>query len=75
LRQLRPPIRCGPPLPIAESGKESLWQMSNMANFQPDGWHTVTPRIVVRNPEDLIRFLSAVFHAQGEFRAGLPAEI
>jgi uncharacterized glyoxalase superfamily protein PhnB len=46
-----------------------------MAKFQPDGWHTVTPRIVVRDPENLVRFLSAVFQAQGEFRAGLPAEI
>jgi uncharacterized glyoxalase superfamily protein PhnB len=49
--------------------------MSNMVKFQPDGWHTVTPRIVVRDPENLIKFLNAVFHAQGEFRTGLPAEI
>jgi PhnB protein len=49
--------------------------MSNMVKFQPDGRHTVTPRVVVRNPESLIKFLNAVFHAQGEFRAGLPAEM
>ena len=49
--------------------------MINMTKFQPDGWHTVTPRIVVRDPENLIQFLKAVFHAQGEFRSGLPAEI
>jgi uncharacterized glyoxalase superfamily protein PhnB len=46
-----------------------------MAKFQPDGWHTVTPRIVVRDPENLIGFLSAVFHAQGDFRNTLPSEI
>ena len=46
-----------------------------MIKFQPDGWHTVTPRIVVRDPENLIQFLKAVFHARGEFRSGLPAEI
>ena len=46
-----------------------------MIKFQPDGWHTVTPRIVVRDPENLIRFLKAVFHARGEFRSGLPAEM
>jgi uncharacterized glyoxalase superfamily protein PhnB len=46
-----------------------------MAKFQPDGWHTVTPRIVVRDPENLIGFLSAVFHAQGDFRNALPSEI
>jgi PhnB protein len=49
--------------------------MINMVKFQPDGWHTVTPRIVVRDPENLIGFLNAVFDAQGEFRPGSPAEI
>lgn len=46
-----------------------------MAKFQPDGWHTVTPRIVVRDPENLIIFIKTVFQAQGECRHGLPAEI
>lgn len=46
-----------------------------MARFQPDGWHTVTPRIVVRDAENLIAFIKTVFQAQGEFRDGLPAEI
>ena len=46
-----------------------------MSKFQPDGWHTVTPRIMVRDPETLITFVKQVFHAKGEFRPGLPAEI
>jgi uncharacterized glyoxalase superfamily protein PhnB len=46
-----------------------------MVKFQPNGWHTVTPRIVVLDPQALIQFLHAVFEAQGEFRAGVPAEI
>jgi uncharacterized glyoxalase superfamily protein PhnB len=46
-----------------------------MTNFQPAGWHTVTPRIIVPDPENLIAFLKQVFRARGEFRAGLPAEI
>ncbi|MEX3901609.1 MULTISPECIES: VOC family protein [Paraburkholderia] len=46
-----------------------------MTNFQPDGWHTVTPRIIVRDPENLVAFLKQVFQARGEFRAGLPGEI
>ena len=46
-----------------------------MAKFQPDGWHTVTPRIVVRDAENLITFIKTVFQAHGEFRNGLPAEI
>jgi PhnB protein len=46
-----------------------------MSKFQPKGWHTVTPRIVVSDPKSLIRFLSAVFDATGESRTGAPAEI
>ncbi|WP_321895497.1 VOC family protein [Paraburkholderia heleia] len=46
-----------------------------MAKFQPDGWHTVTPRIVVRDAVNLIAFIKTVFQAQGAFRHGLPAEI
>ena len=46
-----------------------------MSKFQPDGWHTITPRIIVRDSENLIKFLRTVFHARGEFRKDLPSEI
>jgi len=46
-----------------------------MPDYQPDGWHTVTSRILVDDPQSLIEFLRAVFEATGEFRAGAPAEI
>lgn len=46
-----------------------------MTKFQPDGWHTVTPRIVARDPKSLIAFIKAVFQAQGELHPGRPAEI
>ena len=46
-----------------------------MPKFQPDDWHTVTPRIVVREPEKLVAFIKHVFHARGEFSPGRPAEI
>ena len=46
-----------------------------MVKFQPDGWHTVTPRIVVRDPKGLVGFLKRVFQAHGEFRAAQPSEI
>jgi PhnB protein len=49
--------------------------MSNMVKFQPDGWHTVTPRIVVREPEALVGFLKHVFGAKGQFRGSQPAEV
>ncbi|WP_346778976.1 VOC family protein [Burkholderia sp. Ac-20384] len=53
----------------------SLRRLPDMVKFQPDGWHTVTPRIVVPDPPGLIEFIRTVFHAQGEYRPGLPAEI
>lgn len=46
-----------------------------MIKFQPDGWHTVTPRIVVSDPKNPVDFINAVFLAQGECRARLPAEV
>jgi PhnB protein len=46
-----------------------------MTRYQPDGWHTVTPRIFTHDVEGLIMFLTTVFNASGEFRAGSPAEI
>jgi len=46
-----------------------------MVKFQPEGLHTVTPRIVTRSPDKLVRFLKDVFDAKGEWRPGMPAEI
>src|SRR6202451_4851795 len=51
------------------------WGIPHMSGFQPAGRHTVTPRIVVRDPENLVRFVNNVFCATGEYRAGMPAEI
>jgi uncharacterized glyoxalase superfamily protein PhnB len=43
--------------------------------FQPEGWHTVTPRIITTDPEALVGFLKRVFGAEGEFRPDRPAEM
>jgi len=46
------------------------------ANTGPrDGFHTVTPRIVVRDVAAQVDFLRTVFGATGEVHAGRPAEI
>lgn len=45
------------------------------AKFKPDGWHTVTSRIIVRDPANLVDFLRGVFDAKGELHPGRPAEI
>jgi uncharacterized glyoxalase superfamily protein PhnB len=46
-----------------------------MARFQPDGWHTVSPRIVARDPQGLVAFLKQVFAASGDLHPGRPAEM
>jgi PhnB protein len=46
-----------------------------MNRFQPEGWHTVTPRIITSEAEELVRFVKKVFRGQGEFQVNRPAEI
>ena len=46
-----------------------------MVKSVPEGWHTVTPRIVVRDVEKLIDFLKQTFGATGDFRTSLPTEM
>ena len=46
-----------------------------MNSFQPDGWHTVTPRILTSKPEEMIDFVREVFRGEGEFQVNRPAEI
>jgi PhnB protein len=45
------------------------------SNFQPAGWHTVTPRIIVSGAEKLVHFVKEVFGATGDFRPEAPAEL
>jgi PhnB protein len=44
-------------------------------HFQPDGRHTVTPRIITPKPEKIVHFVKEVFRGQGEFHVNRPAEI
>jgi PhnB protein len=44
-------------------------------NFQPAGWHTVTPRIIVPAAEKLVEFVKHVFGATGEYHHQAPAEL
>jgi PhnB protein len=44
-----------------------------MAKPLPEGWHTITPRLVVKDPEALVRFLQAAFGASGEFSPNAPS--
>jgi hypothetical protein len=47
-----------------------------MAKWLPEGWHSVTPRLVVHDAAKLVEFLKQAFAATGDFRAdahGIPA--
>lgn len=41
----------------------------------PEGWHTVTPRIVVPDAERLVVFVKQAFDATGEYRQARPSEL
>ena len=41
----------------------------------PDGWHSVTPRIVTHDVAGLVEFLRLAFGATGEAHADRPAEL
>ena len=50
-------------------------ETTNRSHFVPEGWHTVTPRIVVHDAEKLVEFLRQVFGATGDYRADRPSVI
>ena len=50
-------------------------QIADDPSFQPAGWHTVTPRIIVPGAERLVEFLKSVFRATGEYRPETPTEV
>ena len=41
----------------------------------PEGWHTVTSRIVAAGAEELVAFVKQVFGARGEYRSSSPSEL
>ena len=47
----------------------------NALSFIPEGWHTVTPRIVVNNSSQFVEFLKQVFRATGDHRSDRPSVI
>ena len=45
----------------------------NHSNFTPDGWHTITPRIVSEDAKALVEFLRQVFDASGDYESERPS--
>ena len=44
-----------------------------MTKTIPEGWHSVTPRIVVHDAAMLVEFLKQAFDATGDFRTDRPS--
>jgi PhnB protein len=39
----------------------------------PEGWHSITPRLVVEDSETLVTFLKQAFGATGDYRSEAPS--
>jgi PhnB protein len=46
-----------------------------MATSIPEGWHSITPRLVVADPGSLVEFLRHAFAASGDFTTETPSQI
>jgi PhnB protein len=46
-----------------------------MTNSAPEGWHSVTPRLVVSDPARMVEFLRQAFGATGDLETERPAVI
>jgi PhnB protein len=46
-----------------------------MAKWMPEGWHSVTPRLVVQDVAALVDFLKQAFGASGDFRTDRPCQM
>ena len=46
-----------------------------MSKAIPEGWHSVTPRLVVQDAALLVDFLKQAFEATGDFRTDRPSVI
>jgi uncharacterized glyoxalase superfamily protein PhnB len=57
------------------NAKPSLERSARFMASIPEGWHSVTPRLVVRDPAGLVRFLSQAFDARGEYSEASPSQM
>ena len=46
-----------------------------MPTYVPEGFHSITPRLVARDPAGLVRFLKKAFDARGEFAGDAPSQL
>jgi uncharacterized glyoxalase superfamily protein PhnB len=47
-------------------------ETGDAVHFKPLGWQCVTPRIVTRQPRELVQFIKRVFAASGDYQDARP---
>ena len=50
-------------------------ETTNRSRFIPEGWGSVTPRVVAQDAKHLVEFLKKVFGATGEYQQDIPSVI
>ena len=50
-------------------------ETTNRSSFIPEGWSSVTPRVVAQDAKHLVEFLKKVFGATGEYQQDIPSVI
>jgi PhnB protein len=46
-----------------------------MTRSIPEGWHSITPRLVVDDPATMVTFLKHAFDASGDYRTDSPSQV
>ena len=54
---------------------DTVKDAGNRSQLKPEGWHTITPRIVVRDTKGFVEFLKQVFDATGEYVETRPSVV
>ncbi|MEP6742127.1 MAG: VOC family protein [bacterium] len=55
--------------------KHAMKEATEHSDFAPEGWHSVTPRIVAQDAKQLVEFIKQVFGATGEYEKVRPSVI
>lgn len=61
--------------PLASAAAFACAAIVGAVKAIPEGWHSVTPRLVVHNPKQLVDFLKAAFGATGDYESNRPSQM
>jgi PhnB protein len=60
---------------VCLNSKDAPMKEATRSSSAPNGWHTVTPRIVANDAQQLVGFLKQVFGATGDYEQTRPSVI